>query len=151
MTREPENSAENQRGRPFQPGQSGNPSGKPLGARNRVLIALDAIGEEHAPAILQTVVDAAKGGDVRAAETILSRIWPVRRGRPVSGLELPGIQAPGDLVTALGVVAKAVGDGELSPEEAQAIAAVLEAQRRAAETLDLEQRIAALEQKSGNR
>ncbi len=151
MTEDTENTGENQRGRPFQPGQSGNPAGKPKGARNRALAALDAIGEEHAPAILQTVVDAAKGGDVRAAETILSRIWPVRKGRPVSGVELPAIATPADLVTALSVVAKAVGDGDLSPDEAQAVAGILEIQRRAAETLNLEQRLAALEQKSGKR
>ena len=151
MTESAENSGENQRGRPFQPGHSGNPAGKPRGARNRVLLALDAIGEEHAPAILETVVEAAKGGDVRAAETILSRIWPARKGRAVPAIDLPDIATPADLVTALGIVAKAVGDGDLSPDEAQAVAAVLETQRRAVETLELERRIAALEQAKENR
>ena len=36
-------------------------------------------------------------------------------------------------------------------DEAQAVAGILEIQRRAAETLNLEQRLAALEQKSGKR
>ena len=37
------------------------------------------------------------------------------------------------------------GRGDLSPEEGGAVAAVLEAQRRAIETMELERRIAALE------
>ena len=38
-----ENSKEKQRGRPFEPGQSGNPNGRPKGARNSVTRALEAL------------------------------------------------------------------------------------------------------------
>ena len=37
------------RGRPFKPGQSGNPRGKPPGTRHAALLVLDAIGAEGAP------------------------------------------------------------------------------------------------------
>ena len=50
-----------------------------------------------------------------------------------------------DTVAALGAVVAAVASGELSGEEAVAVASVLEAHRKAVETLELEQRIAALE------
>jgi hypothetical protein len=145
-----ENSPRKQRGRPFPKGVSGNPQGKPRGSRNRVLVALDAIGEEHAPDILRAVVDAARGGDVRAAESILSRVWPHRKGRPVA-LDLPSIVNATDLVTALASVAGAVSGGKISPEEGQAVAALLEVQRRAIETVTLEARIAALEQRQEQR
>ena len=49
------------------------------------------------------------------------------------------------VAAALGAVAGAVAGGDLSPEEEQAVAAVLETQRRAIETAELEARIAALE------
>ncbi len=49
-----------------------------------------------------------------------------------------------------GVVA-AIADGTLTPEEAASISAVLEAQRRAVETAELEQRIAVLEATRGER
>jgi len=39
-----------------------------------------------------------------------------------------------------------VATGELSPEEGAAVAAILEVQRRAVETVELERRLAALEQ-----
>ena len=55
------------------------------------------------------------------------------------------MRTPADLAAALGVVAGAVGRGDLSPEEGSAVAAVLEAQRKAIETQELERRIAALE------
>jgi hypothetical protein len=110
-----------------------------------VLLALDQIGAENAGAILESAVAAAKGGDMRAAELILSRAWPARKGRPVV-LDLPQISAPGDLVTALAAVAQAVAGGTLTPDEGHAFAAILETQCRAVEMLDLEARIAAPEQ-----
>jgi hypothetical protein len=61
-------------------------------------------------------------------------------------LDLPAILTPSDIVATLGAVAGAVSAGEISPEEGAAVAGVLEAQRRAAETADLEARIAQLEE-----
>jgi hypothetical protein len=91
------------------------------------------------------VVEAATAGDARSAEMILARIWPVRKGgRPIS-LQLPAIDTAADIVKALGVVAGAVGEGEITAEEGAALASVLETKRRAVETAELEQRITALE------
>jgi tellurite resistance protein len=52
-----------------------------------------------------------------------------------------------DLTAAMAAVTSAMASGTLTPDEAQAVAAVLEGQRRALETSDLERRIAALENK----
>jgi hypothetical protein len=52
---------------------------------------------------------------------------------------------------AMAAVVAAVADGTLTPEEAASISAILEAQRRAVETAQLEQRIAALEATHGKR
>jgi hypothetical protein len=60
---------------------------------------------------------------------------------------MPDMGSAADLPAALGAIAHAVGAGQLTPEEGQAVAAVLETQRRALETLELEARIAALEQR----
>ena len=70
-----------------------------------------------------------------------------RRGRPVT-LDLPALTNAADLAAALGSVVNAVASGELSPEEGQAVAAILEGQRRALETVDLEQRLSALEREA---
>jgi Family of unknown function (DUF5681) len=141
----PENTGPKQTGRRFAPGKSGNPAGKPRGARHAALVALDAIGAEAGTEIMAAVIAAAKGGDMRAADILLRRLWPERKGRPVQ-MHLPAIMAPSDIVAALGAVADAMAAGELSPEEGAAVAGILEAQRRAVETVEMEARIAALEQ-----
>jgi hypothetical protein len=112
----------------FQPGNPGGP-GRPTGSRNKATLALDKLAE----------------GDARAAELILSRVWPPRKGRPVA-MRLPAIETAADLVKALGAVADAVAAGDLTPDEGAGMAAVLETKRRAVETVELEARIAALEQ-----
>jgi hypothetical protein len=136
--------ADKKRGKPFEKGRPGGP-GRPEGSRNKASLLLDQLATEEGQEILRKVVEAAKGGDARSAEIILSRIWPVRKGgRPVT-LQLPQIDTANDLVKALGVVANAVGAGEITADEGAAVASVIETKRRAIETNDLEQRIATLE------
>jgi hypothetical protein len=135
------------RGRPFQPGQSGNPRGRPAGSRNHITLMLDRLAEADAIDVLRAIVAKAKEGDPRAAELLFSRIWPPRRSRPVI-LDLPSLATATDLSAALGRVAQAAANGWLAPDEAQAIGAVLELQRKAIETADLEARVARLEDKT---
>jgi hypothetical protein len=90
-----------------QPDASGNPAGKPPGARHAVLLALDATGAEACNDIVAAAVNAAKGGDMRAADILLRRRWSERAGRPVQP-GLPAITAAVDILAALGAVAGAV-------------------------------------------
>ena len=71
--------------------------------------------------------------------------YPVRKGRPVH-LDLPEIETVADLPIALSALLSAMGHGEITPEEAVVVANVVEAKRKAIETVELEQRIAALEE-----
>ena len=148
MTTEPENSVPKQGGGQFQPGQSGNPAGKPRGTRHRALLALDAIGAAGAEEVLRKVVEDAKAGDIRAAEILLRRVWPERKGRLVE-FDLPPVVSAADAVQASAAIVAAVATGELTPDEAQAVASVVEIQRRAIETAELAERIAVLEARAG--
>ncbi|HZP98630.1 MAG TPA: DUF5681 domain-containing protein [Reyranella sp.] len=143
--RKPANSGRQQDGT-FAPGQSGNPAGRPQGSRNRASVVLDALAAGEATEIVQKVLEAAKGGDMRAAELVLSRLWPLRKGRPVS-LPLPAIKTSADTVAALGAITDAVAAGDLTPDEGAAVAGVIEIKRKAIETVELEARISALEKK----
>ena len=127
----------------FQPGNPGGP-GRPQGSRNAATFALDRIADEAGKDILKKMVEAAKSGDMRAAELVLQRIWPARKSRPIA-LTLPAIQSASDVVAAVGAVADAVGAGDITPDEGQAVASILEAKRKAIETVDLEARLSALE------
>ena len=136
-------------GRPFKKGETGNPNGKPTGARPKVLLALDALGEGRAEDIIRAMSDRAAQGDTAAAQIILSRVWAPRRGRPTP-LSLPSVRTAADTTAALGAVVAAIADGTLTPEEAHAVAGVLETHRKSVETADLERRIAALENAKGD-
>ncbi len=61
---------------PFPLGVSGNPAGKPKGARNRPPEPLDAllrkVAAREAKAILAALVGAARGGDAAAAAALLA-------------------------------------------------------------------------------
>jgi uncharacterized protein DUF5681 len=142
-----ENSGSHQRkarGRPFRPGQSGNPWGKPRGVRNRATLLLDKMAETDAADVLSAVISRAKKGDVTAASMIMARVWPARKGRAIA-FDLPPLRTAADLAAALGRIAQAIGSGILSPEEGQAVGAVLEMQRKALELTELEARVVVLE------
>lgn len=133
----------------FQPGQSGNPAGRPKGARHVALQALDAIGQERAEELLQQAITMALAGDMQAMRLLMDRVWPVAKGgRPIN-INLPEMRTAADIATALGAIAGAAAAGELTVDEAAGLAAVIEGQRRALETVELEQRIAALEGRGG--
>ncbi len=139
-----ETTGRKQHGRQFPKGVSGNPKGRPKGSRHQALLALDALGESNAQDILRTVIESARGGDLRACEILLSRLWPARKGRPIN-LPIPDLKSTGDLLTALQKIVAAVAAGILTTEEGNSIAELLDTHRKMIETAELEQRIAALE------
>ncbi|QRI63622.1 hypothetical protein JQ506_22960 [Shinella sp. PSBB067] len=130
----------------FRKGQSGNPKGRPAGSRSKVLVALDALGEGEAEAIVFAMVNQAKGGDVTAAKAILDRVWPPRKGSRLQ-FDLPEVSTADDLPPAIASVTRQVAEGEISPDEGTAIVALLEAHRKAIETSELAARVAALEER----
>ncbi|MEE3502748.1 DUF5681 domain-containing protein [Acidiphilium acidophilum] len=144
MADDAEKSGRKQRGNPFKPGQSGNPAGRPAGVRNRVLAALDADADNAAPQLLKALVQAALAGDVQAARLVLDRAWPARKSRTVA-LDLPAVTTAEGIAGAMAAVVQAMAAGEIAPDEAAAVASVIEGQRRAIETTELAERIAALE------
>ena len=76
----------------------------------------------------------------------MERIYPVRKGSLIN-LALPKVDAASDIVAALGVTVEAVSKGDITPDEASALAGLLETKRKAIETVEIEQRIEILERK----
>lgn len=128
----------------FQPGRSGNPSGRPRGARNKATLAVEALLEGEAEALGRKAIELAMEGDTTALRLCLERIAPPRKGRPVV-LDLPPVLTVADLSAAQAVVVAAMGAGDLTTDEAADVAKVLEAVGASIERRDLEARIAALE------
>lgn len=131
----------------FAPGNPGGP-GRPEGSRNRATLVLDQLAEGDAEKILAKVLAMADGGDLKAAEVILARVWPIRKGRRVS-LKLPSVSTPQDVLAAISAVVEATAEGELTPDEAALIAGLLDTKRKAIETVAIEERLAKLEASKG--
>ena len=145
-----ENTAGKQRGAPFRKGQSGNPSGKPPGARNKITMLAERLMQDDARDIVKVVLEAAKGGDMTAARLVLERIAPVRKGRPVY-FDLPPVSTTSDIAAAMAALTTAMASGEVTPEEAVAVASVFVSGRQALETEELLLRLKAIEEKVQNR
>lgn len=127
-------------------GQSGNPTGKPAGVRNKATVMVQSIMERGAKEITEAVVGLAKEGDLSAARLVLERLLPPAKERPIS-LALPSTDTAGGIAEAQQAILQAVAAGDLLLGEGTALAGIVEARRKAVETLQLEQRITALETK----
>ena len=150
MAKTPEKTGQKQRQGRFKKGQSGNPNGRPTGARNMTTRAVEALLEGEAEALTRKAIEKALEGDTAAIRLCLDRICPPRKDRPVA-LEMAPVGTPEDTVRAIGTILEAVGNGELSPSEGQAIAALIETQRRTLETEDIERRLAELEKRQAEK
>ena len=134
----------------FQKGQSGNPNGRPEGSRNKVTLAIEALLEGDAEALTRKAIEKALEGDMTAIRLCLDRLCPPRKDRPVS-LKLPQVATTRETVEAIRSVLEAVGDGDITPSEGQALAAMIETQRRTLETEDIERRLAELEKRQAEK
>jgi hypothetical protein len=129
----------------FKPGQSGNPNGRPKGARSRATVAAEQLLDGEADALTRKEIEMAKGGDTTALRLCIERILPARKYRPVA-FDMPHIETVADSVKAAAAIASAVADGDVTPMEAAELSKVVDGYTRAVETADLAARLDRLEQ-----
>ncbi len=132
----------NTEGTRFKPGNAG----KPAGARHRVTRAIEELLEGEHEALTRKAIEKALEGDMIALRLCLDRLAPAKRDGPVS-LTLPKVSSVNDAVAASAALLEAVAGGDVTPDEAGRVMALLVAHRGLVETGDLESRIAALEKK----
>ncbi len=130
--------------RRFRKGQSGNPAGRKPGCRNRATMAAEALLEGEGEALTRKAIELALEGDTTALKLCLERIVPRRRSRTLS-FDHPRIDKVSDLAQAIGSIFRDVAGGKLRLDEGATLVGMLEAKRRAVETVELEQRLRALE------
>ena len=142
-----DNTANKQRGRPFNKGESGNPTGRPIGSRNKTTLALESLLNGQAQELTQKAIDLALEGDRYALRLVLERIIPPSKSRPIQ-FELPPVKTASDVAAAQGAVISAMSEGNLTPDEAHIVSGILEGRRKSIETIELEDRVIELEKKS---
>jgi phage I-like protein len=128
----------------FKPGESGNPAGKPKGARNKTTLAVEALLEGEAETLTRKAIEIAKSGDMQALRLCLDRIAPARKDRHVP-IDLPALDSAADAVKASAVIVAALSEGELSPSEASELSKLVGNYVAALTAADFEKRLALLE------
>jgi hypothetical protein len=123
----------------YRRGSSGNPAGKKPGTRNRATLLKASLNEGEDATIARVVVEKALAGDAVAARFVLERLQPRPRGRAIH-LAIPeGESAAGDVVATFNAALKAMAAGEITPDEALAVARFLEGRFRVLKAWKLEQ------------
>ena len=125
----------------FAKGNPGGP-GRPRAADR--ITAYDQRAAESAPEVIDVLVVAAKAGDLKAIDMLLSRVWPMRRGQPVR-IDAPEIRETADVLPASAALTSAVFAGDLTPQEGAAAASVLSTHQEAIVILDHDRRLKAIE------
>lgn len=126
----------------YKKGVSGNPAGKPKGALSPSGRLRQAIADDI-PQILGVLRERALDGDVQAAALLISRcLPPLRPESAAQAIEVTG----GSLGDRSEAVVSAAIAGQIAPDAAAGLMSVLTAQAKILETIELERRIAALEE-----
>jgi hypothetical protein len=128
----------------FQKGQSGNPNGRPRGARNKKTLLMEALVEGKAEAIVEKAVEMATNGDSTLIRLCLDRIWPARKERCVP-FALPALRTAADAMKAAAEIAAAVAAGALTPGEAEHLSGFVANYLKALDAVEFERRLSAAE------
>jgi hypothetical protein len=125
----------------FEPGQSGNPAGRPPGIKDK-RTAMRELLAPHATDLVAKVVELALGGDTSALRMCMDRLIPTIKARDEAVRLSLG---DGRLADKGQTVLTALGDGTIAPDVAAAILQAIASQARIVEVDEIERRLAALE------
>lgn len=150
------------RGKPFEPGRSGNPDGRPPGPNAITKATRARIAEEGDPiGFLASVMKGEPqpygvGQDtgshqptmadrMTAARSLANKLAPDAKDRPLS-FAIGAIDGPPDALKAMARVVEAMSNGELTASEAAGVMSVVGSYLDAWKANDLERRMRALEE-----
>jgi hypothetical protein len=129
---------------PFQPGRSGNPAGRPPGARNKTTRFIETMLDGEAEDIMRKAIELAKQGNGIAIRVCLERLCPPRKDSPTP-FDMPRMETAQDAVKASAAIVNAVAAGELTPREASELTKVVEVFAKTLQLHDIEARLRKLE------
>ena len=141
----PDSTGKKQANTRFKSGQSGNPSGRPRGARNKATLAALELLDGESEVIARKVIEMAKEGNMAALKLCLERIVPPVKERPVA-VSFPEVKDVSDLARFTGALLAAVGKGDIDPGQAASVARIVETHRAAIEVAEIEARLKKIEE-----
>jgi hypothetical protein len=127
----------------FKPGESGNPQGKPKGAKSKYTLMREALADDL-PQLLEATKAAALSGDMTAMRLLLERTLPPHKASsaPVS---LPELEQANTLTDYARAILSATSRAELPPDTAAQLLGALGNVAKLAEMDEIERRITELE------
>jgi hypothetical protein len=134
-----------ERGRPFTPGNTLG-RGRPKGSRNRRGSPGQDLLDKYTTHLVSKCIDQAMKGSPTAMRLCMERIFPARRDASIC-MSLSPVRTAQDVNKAAGKVTREMGRGKITPTEGATMMDVLESHSRIIEKVDLESRLAKLEEK----
>lgn len=140
-----ENTEEKQKEHLFKKGESGNPKGRPRGARNKATVAAYELLKGETEAITRKAIEAAKDGDMVAIRLCLDRILPAMKNAPMPSIQMPELKTASDIPIYFEAINGLLANGEVSESELSVLLNLVDKFGRSVDVAQLEQRIEALE------
>ncbi len=128
----------------WQPGQSGNPKGRPVGSRNKKNVIAEEF-EKDGSEVARVVMNAALEGDMQAANMVLQRLSPPLRARAEKVTFELTPDAP--LHEQANQVLASVAEGAIDPETGKMLIDCIQSVAGIRAVDELEARLIALEEK----
>jgi hypothetical protein len=133
------------KGKPFEPGNTAG-KGRPTGSRNKKTIFQEEL-EKDGAAIIQKIKMQALKADPTAMRLCMERLVPLAKG-PNAAIPLPPVNTPAGLTEAISAITRALAEGELSAQEGESLARIVESQRRNIAVEEFEARLKTVEKES---
>ncbi len=146
----PENAGQMQVLGQFQKGRSGNPKGKAKGTKNRATLAAEQLLQNDLDNICRKLIEEALTGNMQAVKLVLDRVLPSKRDRSID-VKLPKLQTADDAVNAMSMIINAIGSGNITPAEGEAMSRVVDAFVKVMQAQDIEKRVSVLEQRANDK
>jgi hypothetical protein len=124
--------------------------GRKAGMPNKATAEIRLLAREHGPAALAELARLAKEAQseqarISACNALLDRGYGRSQAGQLIEIELPDVSKVEGITIALSAIVRATATGQITPSEAQALTSVIETQRKAIESTELEARIEQLE------
>jgi hypothetical protein len=133
------------KGKPFEPGNTAG-KGRPTGSRNKKTIFQQEL-EKDGAAIIQKIKMQALKADPTAMRLCMERLVPLAKA-PNASIPLPPVDTPAGLTEAISAITTALAAGELSAQEGESLARIVESQRRNIAVEEFEARLKTVEKES---